>query len=65
MEASENAGLPLEGRGGTGGLQRIDLRRVSETLSSVEGTAGLSRLELMINTIVPRLVGDAPDPKAR
>jgi hypothetical protein len=62
MEASENAGLPLEGRGGSGALKRMDLHLVSETLAS-GGDFGFSRLELMLNTVVARLVGDAPDSK--
>jgi hypothetical protein len=57
MEASENAGLSLEGRDGTA-LQRIDLNRVTETLASSKDSAGFSRLELMLTAVLPRLVGD-------
>jgi hypothetical protein len=62
MEASENAGLPPEGGGGTG-LQPIDSGHIAETLRSANNAAGFSRLELMLNTILPRLAGDAPDPR--
>jgi len=57
MEASENAGLSLEGRGGTA-LQRVDLSRVSETLASAKDSVGFSRLELMVTAVMPRLVGE-------
>jgi hypothetical protein len=62
MEASENAGLPRAGGGGTG-LKPIDPGHIAETLKSARSVAGFSRLELMLNTILPRLAGDAPDPR--
>jgi hypothetical protein len=40
----------------------MDLHLVSETLAS-GGDSGFSRLELMLNTVVARLVGGAPDSK--
>lgn len=58
MEASENTGLPREGRGGTG-LHRVDPDRVKQTLGSPEHAGGYARLELMLNSILPRLVGEA------
>jgi hypothetical protein len=60
MEASENMGLPQEGCGGTD-LHRIDPHRVSELLRSDEQADGFARLDLMVSTILPRLVRDAGD----
>jgi hypothetical protein len=57
MEASEKSGRPPEGDGGTG-LHRIDLDRVAETLGSDRQSAGYSRLGVMLNSILPRLVGE-------
>jgi hypothetical protein len=62
MEASEKAGLPPEGGGGAA-LHRIDPGRVAEALAPAKYAAGLSRLELMLTAILPRLVGEAPDPR--
>lgn len=59
MEASETRGRPREGRGGTD-LQRIDLEHVVETLRSPSHTGGYARLELMLNSILPRLAGEPP-----
>jgi hypothetical protein len=59
MEASENAGMPLKGNGGTA-LHRIDLERVTATPASAKHAAGLSRLELMVTAVMPRLVGEPP-----
>ena len=58
MEASENAGLPREGRGGPD-LQRIELARVRTTLREPAAACGYTRLALMVETILPRLMGDA------
>jgi hypothetical protein len=58
MEASENAGLPPEGGGGTG-LKPIDPGHIAETLRSTKASAGFSRLELMLTAVLPRLV-DGP-----
>ena len=60
MEASENPGLPREGCGGTD-LHRIDLHRVTELLRSDGQAAGFARLDVMVSTILPRLVGDADE----
>jgi hypothetical protein len=57
MEASENTGRPREGRGGTG-LHRVDPDRVSQTLGSERHVAGYARLELMLNSVLPQLVGE-------
>jgi len=57
MEASENAGPPREGRVGTA-LQRIDPDRVYKTLGSAKHAGGYARLELMLNSVMPRLVGE-------
>jgi len=57
MEASENAGPPLEGRGGTG-LHRLDPDRVAEILAGLKHAAGSTRLELMLHTVFARLVAD-------
>jgi hypothetical protein len=58
MEASENARLPREGRGGPD-LQRIELARVRTTLRDPAAVSGYARLAVMIETILPRLIGDA------
>jgi hypothetical protein len=55
MEASENTGLPPLGGGGAG-LHRIDPARVAHTLRSPEHVGGYARLEVMLNTIMPRLL---------
>jgi hypothetical protein len=57
MEASENTGLPPRGSGGAG-LQRVDPTRVADTLRSAGHSAGYARLEVMLNAIIPRLVGE-------
>src|SRR6266498_3126202 len=62
MEASENAGMPLKGNGGTA-LHRIDPDRVLETLGSAGHAAGYSRLELMLTSVLPRLVGETTTSK--
>jgi hypothetical protein len=62
MEASETRGRPLERSGGTD-LQRIDPDRVAETLGSDRHAAGYTRLELMLNSIMPRLVGEPRLPR--
>ena len=58
MEASENAGISPEGSGGTG-LHRVDPDRVAQTLGPDRQAAGYLRLELMLNSVLPRLVGEA------
>ena len=55
MEASENTGLPPRGGGGAG-LHRIDPARVAHTLRSPEHARGYARLEVMLNSVLPRLV---------
>jgi hypothetical protein len=58
MEASENKGLPPR-RGGGAGLHRIDPARVAHTLGSGEHRTGYARLEVMLNSVLPRLVNEA------
>jgi hypothetical protein len=58
MEASENR-QPREGRGGTD-LHCIDPDRIVQTLGSTQHASGYARLELMLNSILPRLVGEPP-----
>jgi hypothetical protein len=62
MEASENTGPSRRGDGDTA-LQRIGPDRVAVTLGSDRHAAGYSRLELMLTSILPRLVGEQPKPK--
>ncbi len=60
MEASENTGVAP--RGGSGSrLHRVDPARVAETLGSAEHAGGYARLEVMLNSVLPRLVGE-PSP---
>jgi hypothetical protein len=59
MEASENAGLSPEGGAGAD-LHRIDPDRVAQTLGSAKHAGGYARLELMLNSVLPRLVGEPP-----
>ena len=58
MEASENAGLPREGRGGPD-RQRIESARVRTTLRDPAAACGYARLALVGGTVLPRLRGDA------
>jgi len=62
MEASENRGLPRRSGGGAG-LHRVDPARVTQTLGSPEHAGGYARLELMLNAVMPRLVGEPRTPK--
>jgi hypothetical protein len=62
MEASENRGLP-RGSGGGAGLHRVDPARLTQTLRSPEHAGGYARLELMLNSVMPRLVGEQRIPK--
>jgi len=62
MEASENT-EPSQG-GGVAGLHRIDPDRVAQTLGSERRAAGYSRLELMLNSVLPRLADGSRRPKA-
>ena len=57
MEASENAGLPREGRGGPD-LQRIDRACVRSSLRDAAAGSGYDRLAVMVETILPRLMGE-------
>jgi hypothetical protein len=60
MEASENRGQPPVGGGGTG-LHRIDRAVVAEILGSSEHATGFSRLQLMLDNVIGRLVaGEGP-----
>jgi hypothetical protein len=62
MEASENAGLPREGRGGPD-LHRIDPARVYRTLRDPASAPGYARLQLMLGAVLPRLL-EGPDSRA-
>jgi hypothetical protein len=62
MEASENTGPVRRGNSGTG-LHRVDPYRVATTLGSDRHAAGYSRLELMLTSILPRLVGESGPPR--
>jgi hypothetical protein len=63
MEASENMGPPREGNRGSG-IHQVDPHRVVTTLgSSDRHAAGYSRLELMLTSILPRLVGESGPPR--
>ena len=57
MEASENAGLPREGRGGPD-LQRIDRACVRRSLRGPAAVSGYDSLAVMVETIIPRLMGE-------
>jgi hypothetical protein len=57
MKASESPGRQPEG-GGRADLHRIDLDRVAQTLGSDRRSAGYSRLELMLTSVIPRLIGE-------
>src|SRR3954454_1286742 len=59
MEASETAGQPREGRGGPD-LQRTAPARVRHALREPEATGGYLRLALMLEAVLPRLVGEPP-----
>ena len=61
MEASEKAGLPREGRVGTG-LHSIDPDRVAQTLGSGKHAGGFARLQVMLNAVLPRLEGEPRPP---
>jgi len=62
MEASEKAGMSPEGSGGAA-LHRIDPGLIPETLRSDKHADGFSRLELMLNQVLPRLAGETPGPR--
>jgi hypothetical protein len=64
MEASENTGPPRQENGGTG-RHRVDPYRVATTLGSDRHAAGYSRLELMLTSILPRLVGESGAPREK
>jgi hypothetical protein len=57
MEASENTGMSRPGGGGPA-LHRIDPDRVAQSLSSNSNPVGFARLELMVGTILDRLVAE-------
>jgi hypothetical protein len=61
MEASEYTGPPAER--GSGGLQRIDPDRVVQTLGSPHRAGGYDRLAVMLNAVIPRLVGEDKKPR--
>ena len=62
MEASENTGVAPR-RGSGSGLHRVDPARVAQTLGSAEHAGGYARLELMLNSILPRLAGEPSAPR--
>jgi len=64
MEASEDTGLP-RGGGHDAGLQRVDPARVAHTRRFREHAAGYARLELMLDSVMPRLLAEPPCPEAR
>jgi len=55
MEAFESPALPRAGNGRPL-LQRPDLDSVGETLAHEVYASGFTRLELMVNTVLDRLV---------
>jgi hypothetical protein len=55
MEASEHRGPPPRGGGGTG-LHRVEPDVVAEILAASDHSTGFSRLELMLNNVIGRLV---------
>jgi hypothetical protein len=61
MEPSESAGPRRPGGGGLA-PHRIDPERVSENLASGTNAAGFARLDLMVNTVLDRLVGEDRGP---
>jgi hypothetical protein len=63
MEASENRGLPPTGSGG--GLQRIDPDVVAEIIAAPDHATGFSRLELMLDGVIGRLVAVDCGPRPR
>jgi hypothetical protein len=63
MEASENRGMPPKGSGG--GLQRIDPDVVAEILAASDRATGFSRLEMMLNSVIGRLVAVDGGPRPR
>ena len=62
MEASEHRGLPPLGGGGSG-LHQIDRGSVAEILAASDRAGGFSRLELMLNDVIGRLVAVEPRPR--
>jgi hypothetical protein len=58
MEASEMAEVPDVRSARRPVLQRIDLERVRSGLSAGEWEDGLARLNLMVGTILPRLIAE-------
>ena len=61
MEASENT-MSMRGFPHEPVLQRVDGQRITELLSpGGVHTRGFARLELMLETILPRLTGEQAD----
>ena len=63
MEASENTGVASRGSSGSG-LHRVDPTRVAQTLGSPDHAGGYARLEVMLNSILPRLAGEPSAPRS-
>ena len=59
MEASENAVPPMDWRAKSA-LHRVEPDRVATALGSERYAPGFSRLEVMLNSVLPRLVGEPP-----
>jgi len=57
MEASENAVPPVDWRARPA-PHEIEPDRVAKALGSERYAAGLARLELMLTSVLPRLVGE-------
>ena len=62
MEASEDTGVASQ-RGSGSGLHRVDPARVAQTLGSADHAGGYARLEVMLTSIIPRLVGESRAPR--
>jgi hypothetical protein len=62
MEASENAMPPVDWRAKPA-LHGVEPDRVAKALGSEQYAAGMTRLELMLTAVLPRLVGEPREPK--
>jgi hypothetical protein len=63
MEAAENAVPPVDWRAKPA-LHGVEPDRVAKALGSERYAAGMARLELMLTSVLPRLVGETT-PKTR
>jgi hypothetical protein len=62
MEASENAMPPVDWRAKPD-IHGVEPDRAARALGSERYAAGLARLELMLTSVLPRLVGETTTPK--